>query len=165
MAKPWIHAKSSARKYGGKPEDYIDIHNMMDSSKGLVPDVRHRALFHHAYGPFVMEHIFGVTRTNSANREYSVRDIAEQHILEDLGTIPTFQDYVRTMQMEKWMGGGKRKSQDKSKDEGHISEPVEVLYPNTNEKFFDTAKKQLDKLKNEREFDKFSLPTKPIFID
>lgn len=25
MSKPWIHAVSSARKFGGTPEDYIDI--------------------------------------------------------------------------------------------------------------------------------------------
>ncbi len=30
MAKPWIHAVSSAKKFGGVPEDYFDIHNLMD---------------------------------------------------------------------------------------------------------------------------------------
>lgn len=150
MAKPWIHAKSSAKKYGGKPEDYIDIHNMMDSSKGLVADVRHRALFHHAYGCFIMEHIFGVTRTNSAGKEYSVRDIAEQHIIEDLGTIPTFQDYVKTMWMEEWMGGRKRKSKNKDEDAGHISELAgeEDVFPLK----IDKATQQLEILKTKQQF-------------
>jgi len=26
MSKPWIHAKSSARRWGGTPDDYIAIH-------------------------------------------------------------------------------------------------------------------------------------------
>ena len=69
MAKPWIHALSSARKFGGKPEDYIDIHNLMDSSKGSIGDNRHRALTHNTWfiapeGP--LERIFGVTIKNSA---------------------------------------------------------------------------------------------------
>ena len=104
-----IHAKSSARRYGGAPEDYLDIHQMMDSSKGCVADVRHRAMFHHAYGCFIMEHIFGVERVNSDGKTYSVRDVAEDHIMEDLGHIPSFEKYLATMQMEKWMGGMARK--------------------------------------------------------
>jgi len=35
MYKPWIHAKNSARKFGGVPEDYLPIHNLMDSSQRL----------------------------------------------------------------------------------------------------------------------------------
>jgi len=30
MAHPWHHAVSSARKYGGKPEDYLEIHSWLD---------------------------------------------------------------------------------------------------------------------------------------
>jgi len=44
MAKPFIHAESSVKRWGGKPEDYIEIHNLMDSSKGAIADHRHRAL-------------------------------------------------------------------------------------------------------------------------
>lgn len=49
MAKPYIHAISSAKRFGGKPEDYIEIHNLMDSSKGAIPDNRHRALTHNSW--------------------------------------------------------------------------------------------------------------------
>ena len=37
MSKPWIHALSSAKRFGGVPEDYIEIHNLMDSSKATLP--------------------------------------------------------------------------------------------------------------------------------
>jgi hypothetical protein len=68
MSKPWIHAKSSARKFGGKPEDYIDVHNLMDSSKGTINDNRHRCLAHNSgfiSADSPMEKIFGVIIMNS----------------------------------------------------------------------------------------------------
>lgn len=112
MSKPWIHAKNSARKFGGKPEDYIDIHNLMDSSKGTIGDNRHRCLTHNTWfisadGP--LEKIFGVVIKNSDGKEVSVRDIAEQHILEDFGLrfIPTAQDYLQEMEIKSWMNNGK----------------------------------------------------------
>jgi hypothetical protein len=109
MSKPFIHAQSSARRYGGTPDDYIDIHNLMDSSKAAVADNRHRSLTHNAWfiGQ-IIEKIFGVTRTNSAGRTYSVRDIAEQHVLEDFRGkfIPTAQDYIQEMEFKDWMQNG-----------------------------------------------------------
>ena len=111
MSKPWIHAKSSAKKFGGKPEDYMEIHNFMDSSKGAIGDNRHRCLTHNSWfisanGP--LERIFGVVIINSAGREVSVRDIGEQHILEDFGMkfIPTAQDYLEEMEIKSWMNNG-----------------------------------------------------------
>jgi len=107
--KPFIHAKSSAAKFGGSPSDYLDIHDYMDSSKAHVADVRHRCIFHSTLGCYIVEDVFGTTRRNSEGREYSTRDIAEQHILEDLGTIPSLQSYFDHMEIADWMGGPKRK--------------------------------------------------------
>lgn len=106
MSKPWIHAKSSARKFGGVADDYMDIHQLMDSSKSVVADNRHRVLTHNSWFLFILERIFGVTRTNSGGREYSVRDVGEQHIMEDYGNrfIPTPQDYIEHMAYQPWMG-------------------------------------------------------------
>ena len=50
------------------------------------------------------ETIFGVTITNSAGRVVPVRLIAEQHIVEDLGRVPSFADWVRCIKPEAWMG-------------------------------------------------------------
>ncbi len=50
------------------------------------------------------ETIFGVTITNSAGRVVPVRLIAEQHIVEDLGRVPSFADWVRCIKPEPWMG-------------------------------------------------------------
>ena len=110
MSKPYIHAVSSARRFGGVPEDYIEIHNLMDSSKGTIADSRHRALTHTAWFlSVILERIFGVVITNSDGRKVSVRDIGEQHILEDFGGrfIPSAQDYLQGIPMETWMLSGK----------------------------------------------------------
>ena len=62
---------SSAKKYGGVAEDYIDIHDFMDSSKAALPDNRHRALTHNSWFiSVVIEKIFGFQRTNSDGRIY-----------------------------------------------------------------------------------------------
>jgi hypothetical protein len=110
MAKPWIHAVSSAKKFGGKPEDYIKIHNLMDSSKGTIADSRHRALTHNAWFiGTILEKIFGVTLQNSDGMTISVRDIGEQHVLEDyrMRFIPSAQDYLQEMEVKEWMVAGK----------------------------------------------------------
>jgi len=114
MSKPYIHAISSARKFGGHPEDYMPVHNLLDSSKGAIPDNRHRALTHNSWFlSSILEHIhmpaFGwhgalLTRP-SDGKVVSVRDIGEQHILEDFGDrfIPTAQDYLQEMEIKGWM--------------------------------------------------------------
>lgn len=109
MSKPWIHALSSAKKFGGKPEDYLEIHNLFDSSKATIADSRHRALTHNSWFiGFVLEKIFGVTITNSDNKVVSVRDIGEQHVLEDFKGrfIPSAQDYLQEIEFKEWMLAG-----------------------------------------------------------
>jgi hypothetical protein len=121
MAKPYIHAQSSARRFGGKPEDYIEIHNLMDSSKAAFADNRHRALTHNAWfiGNILERIKFAnsepagpdnrfVNIKNSEGKLVSVRDIGEQHILEDFKNrfIPTAQDYLQELEFKDWMQNG-----------------------------------------------------------
>jgi len=104
--KPIVHARISARKYGGVPTDYLPIHDFMDSTKAALPDIRHRAILHSSFGCFLVEKVFGTTITNSAGKEVCVRDIAEDHCIEDVGFIPTIERWLRKMPMEPWMAGG-----------------------------------------------------------
>ena len=110
MSKPWIHAVSSARRFGGQPEDYIEIHNLLDSSKGTIADSRHRALTHTAWFlSTILERVFGVVITNSEGKKVSVRDVGEQHVLEDFRGryIPSAQDYLQEIEVKEWMVSGK----------------------------------------------------------
>lgn len=100
---PYHHAISSARKFGGNPVDYQHIHDWFDESKMFFADYRHRALRHHAEGIFMAEKIFGVTITNSAGKEVPVRYVGEQHVREDLGRIPSVQDWFSRIDGERWM--------------------------------------------------------------
>jgi hypothetical protein len=105
MAHPYHHALSSVKKYGGKVEDYLPIHEWFDESKMIIADFRHRALQHHAEGIFMAETILGVTIVNSAGRVLPTRWIGEQHVREDFGgRIPSFADWVRAIRPEVWMG-------------------------------------------------------------
>src|SRR5262249_20198701 len=92
IAHPYHHALSSVKRWGGRPEDYLEIHQFFDESKQCLADVRHRALRHHAEGIFLAERVFGVTLTNSDGRAVPVRWVGEQHVQEDLGWIPTVKD-------------------------------------------------------------------------
>jgi hypothetical protein len=105
MAKPLVHAESSVRRWGGTAEDYIHIHEKMDTSKMAHAEVTHRVVFHSAFGVFLIEELFGRTLTNSDGRVVHVRDVAEQHVLEDLGFIPSLSDWLREMPSLPWMAG------------------------------------------------------------
>ena len=109
MSKPYIHACSSVKKYGGKVEDYLPIHELMDSSKAVVADNRHRAFTHNSWFiSTIIPKIFGETFTNSEGKVISSRDIAEQHVLEDYGMrfIPSAQDFLEEMGLPAWMQNG-----------------------------------------------------------
>lgn len=108
MANPWHHAVSSARRFGGVPEDYLEIHRWFDASKAHLADFRHRALRHHAEGIFECERQFGVTVVNSNERHIPVRWVGEQHVKEDLGFVPTLADWLMKIRPEPWMNRTKR---------------------------------------------------------
>lgn len=101
--KPLTHAKNSVKKWKGNIDDYLDIHTWFDESKAYFADYRHRALRHHAQGIFECEEKFGYYITNSDNIKVAVRDIAEQHVIEDLGCIPSIQDWYSNIQHKDWM--------------------------------------------------------------
>ena len=126
MANAFIHAKSSARRYGGEPDDYLAIHIKMDCSKAYIADNRRRVLTHTNFWIHeVMLPIFGYTITNSAGKVVSVKDVCEQHVLEDFGMkfIPTAQDYIENMEFKDWMQNGIKghpSSFNKLADKGNI---------------------------------------------
>ena len=113
--KPYLHSRIHAKKYGGVPNDYADIDDFIDSSKQCVADVRHRAILHSSFGCFIVEKIFGRTRINSDGKTYSPRDVAEEHILQDLGFIPTVEQYLGNMRIEPWMSGTRKSERRKTK--------------------------------------------------
>jgi hypothetical protein len=53
----------------------------------------------------MLERLFGTTITLSTGRVLPVRVVGEQHVLEDLGRIPTVQDWLGKIPPESWMLG------------------------------------------------------------
>ena len=105
MGHCFHHALSSARRWGGTPEEFLALHQFFDEpSKLIAADFRHRALRHHAEGIFMLERFFGPTITLSTGRVVPVRFIGEQHVREDLGFIPSFADWMRQIRPVPWMG-------------------------------------------------------------
>ncbi len=92
MAQAFYHARSSAKRFGGKPEDYLKYHEWMDHTKAHLADARHRLVLHNSWGIFLAEDVFGKTIVRTSDgKEIPLRPVLEQHVLEDLGRIPTLQ--------------------------------------------------------------------------
>lgn len=104
MADAYHHAVSSAKQWGGTAQDYLHIHEWFDGSKAIICDYRHRALRHHAEGIALAVQLFGPVVRISTGREVPVRWIGEQHVREDFGHIPSFVDWCRAIQHQRWMG-------------------------------------------------------------
>jgi hypothetical protein len=138
--KPSVHSNLLARKYGGIPSDYQEVHDFLDMSKMTHSDLRHRCILHNTLGPFLAEKGIGVnhsraeylkkkygwsdeeyqdvlsmasdrsgtTIVNADGAKVSVREIAEQHIIQDMGEIPSVSKYLDGMPLYEWLGHGQK---------------------------------------------------------
>lgn len=103
---PFIHAQLSVKRYGGIENDYLDIHELMDSSKAAFPNNGHRVLTHNSWFVVnILPKVFGHQRVNSDGKTYNVKDVGEYHILEDfkMRFIPSVQDYLEHLDVQSWM--------------------------------------------------------------
>ena len=91
---PYKHAQSTAHKFGGCPEDYIEVHDWLDCTKQYTGDYTHRALRHHAAGVQWAIAQFGHSIMNSTGVFVPMKSIVEQHIIEDCGFIPMVSDWL-----------------------------------------------------------------------
>jgi hypothetical protein len=107
MAHPLLHSKSSAKKFGGKPEDYIHIHDWFDETKSWIGHSNHRMFRHHSEGIFECEKVFGKSFINSDGKTVYTRYVGEQHVKEDcFNTIPSAKDWVDALESKQkpmWM--------------------------------------------------------------
>jgi|SRR5215213_5921891 len=104
MSHCYYHALSSAKKFGGEWQDYIELHSYFDSTKSHIPDNKHRMVLHNGFGIFLAERVFGpVIVRKSDGKPIPTRLIGEQHVLEDLGRVPTLQQCLESLPLEHWM--------------------------------------------------------------
>jgi hypothetical protein len=106
---PLVHSKSSVKRWGGKVEDYMEIHKFLDSPKSCMNNNTGRALTHNTWFIYeVMPRVFGYNIVNSDGRTVDVVNISMLHVLEDfkMKFIPTPQDYFKHMELQPWMNNG-----------------------------------------------------------
>lgn len=109
MADPSTHAKSSAKRFGGHANDYLKIHQWMDATKMAWCDPRHRCVRHSTVGIATCIEVFGQTFIRASDGiTVPVRPVAEQHVQEDLGFIPTLEDWFGDLPTKEWMTRGPR---------------------------------------------------------
>jgi hypothetical protein len=109
MANPLIHSKSSVKRWGGKVEDYLPIHELIDSPKATMNNNSARLLTHNVWFCYqIIPKIFGYNITNSDGKSIDTTDIAMLHIAEDfrMKFIPTAQDYLKHLNVQPWMCNG-----------------------------------------------------------
>jgi hypothetical protein len=82
----------------------------MDSSKLFLADWRHRALLHNTFGIHIFEQLMGASFIRKSDGvAVCTRSVISQHIIEDLGAIPTPGEFLREMPLKYWMSGIKEK--------------------------------------------------------
>ncbi len=109
MSNSYYHAVSSARRWGGQPEEYIHLHGWIDEPKLWFGDFRARALRHHTQGIYELKERFGITLKLETGIIVPVAAIAEQHMIEDFGRIPSVQDWLSNLKPQPWMASKARK--------------------------------------------------------
>lgn len=95
--KPLQHAQISRKTYGGCWQDYIEVHNFLDSSKAACAHFKHRFLLHHREGVELGARIFGETLVNSENKQIETRRLLTDHLIEDVGIVATVEDWARDL--------------------------------------------------------------------
>lgn len=74
------------------------------------------------------ETIFGKTLTLSSGRIIPTRWVAEQHVKEDLGFIPSFADWAKSIRPEPWMGRTQRIEREVDPDPAGPARMVDSSY-------------------------------------
>jgi hypothetical protein len=105
MSNPLVHAERSAKKWGGKADEYLELHRFFDQTKAHVPDNRHRLILHNSFGILLAERVFGPQILNADGKRVFVRDLGAQHVLEDLRFIPTLAQCLENVPVLPWMAG------------------------------------------------------------
>jgi len=91
----WEHALLAAKKFGGKPHDYLAVHRFIDSGKLFRLHVKHRLLLHNTYGAELAINLFGDYLENSDGEIVLVREIVHAHCREDLGgRVPSLLEWL-----------------------------------------------------------------------
>ncbi len=101
MSHCWFHSLSSARYFGGEPEDYLRTHEWFDQVKVAWNFPTHRALLHNEFGVKLIQEIFGQTLVRQSDgKSVELEPLVRLHIEEDLGKVPSLADWLHDLRVE-----------------------------------------------------------------
>ena len=109
MANAQIHSQSSVKRWGGKIEDYIAIHEIIDSPKACMNNNSSRLITHNVWFCYnIIPKIFGYNLINSDGKRVDTIDIAMLHVAEDfrMKFVPTLEDYLKHLTLPAWLHNG-----------------------------------------------------------
>jgi hypothetical protein len=109
MGNPREHSLSSVKRWGGKVEDYLPIHSLIDSPKATMNNNSSRLLTHQTWFLYeILPKIFGYNIINSDGKSVDVVNIGLLHVAEDfrMKFVPTPQDYLQHLVIQPWMNNG-----------------------------------------------------------
>lgn len=113
MSHPYVHAESSVKLFGGNVDDYLFLHNWFDETKAWHPDWRHRAFRHHTEGIQEAIETFGQHLINSVGDAISIYELGIQHVTEDVGFIPTVDDWFQYFNEDEWQNFRQRRIEER----------------------------------------------------
>lgn len=99
---PHDHARSSARRFGGRWEDYQPLHDWFDASKAALCHFLHRALRHHREGIAEAVALFGPTLANADGVLVPTETVGVQHVEEDCRRMPSAADWTVGFRPPDW---------------------------------------------------------------
>lgn len=89
--RPYQHAVSSAVIFGGQWNDYVSIHEFIDSTKVACSDIRHRMILHSV-------DLGGALARMAFPHCDQVDQIVSQHVFEDVGESRTLSSWLEHCQ-------------------------------------------------------------------
>jgi hypothetical protein len=109
MANAQIHSQSSVKRWGGRIEDYLAIHELIDSPKACMNNNSSRLITHNVWFCYhIVPKVFGYNLTNSDGKRVDTIDIAMLHVAEDfrMKFVPTLEDYLKHLTLPDWIHNG-----------------------------------------------------------
>jgi hypothetical protein len=96
-------ANASAARFGGDPSAYLALHAWFLETRNWSYGPEHLLFRHHAFGIFEAEARFGPVIASDNGKAVPTRVVAERHVQQVLGRVPSAADFLRRIKGERWM--------------------------------------------------------------
>lgn len=96
-------ANASAARFGGDPSAYLALHAWFLETRDWSAGPEHLVFRHHAFGIFEAEARFGPVIALGDGKAVPTRVVAERHVQQVLGRVPSVTDFLKRIKGERWM--------------------------------------------------------------